>query len=349
MNLGNFDFSKKVFYHPDRVAELQRGGRPFPVTVEIDLTNACNHRCAFCFYAEHLAADRSALDTAVACRVLGELKELGTRGVSFTGGGEPLLHRDFAAILAHARGLGLDTGLITNGSAITGRLIPALVRDLTWIRVSAAGGDRDSYRAVQGVDHFERVMENVAALGEGKRAAGSRLNLGVRMLVTERNVHSVAGLAARLAPLGVDYLQVAPDQFTSDGGLFWHGEAVRAAAAAATAAFAGTGTKLLTSGYVWHQDKLHVPSACHAHFFQIAILAEGHVAFCKNARGAERFFLGNVNTESLRSIWDGAVAKGLEAWVTPANCGLYCKHIQMNLALEEVLHPQHDMSPNFVG
>jgi hypothetical protein len=51
----------------------------------------------------------------------------------------------------------------------------------------------------------------------------------------------------------------------------------------------------------------------------------------------------------VREVWDSVTNKKLESWVKPSNCGLYCKHIQMNLALEDVVHPDPDLSPNFVG
>ena len=53
MELYNFDFSKKIFFHPGKVDDYKEGRRPFPVTLEVDLTNACNHRCSFCFYADN--------------------------------------------------------------------------------------------------------------------------------------------------------------------------------------------------------------------------------------------------------------------------------------------------------
>lgn len=349
MRLDNFDFSKKIFYHPERVAELKAGKRPFPVTIEIDLTNRCNHRCSFCFYAEHISTDKSTIETEVALQLLSDLKECGAKGVSFTGGGEPMIHKDFATILEHAANIGLDCGLITNGSAITPKNVDILAKSLAWIRVSAAGGDADSYQAVQGVDHFDKVVNNIRLLQQAKIRSDSPINIGVRMLVTPRNVDSVVNFAKVLGPVGINYLQVAPDQFTNDDGAFWNSEKTQGIFKDAESILGKQSTKLLSSGYVWYQGQLDKPQSCYAHFFQIAILAEGHVAFCKNARGADKFYLGNINEKSIQQIWDDAKNLDLESWVKPSNCGLYCKHIQMNLALENVMHPEHDMSPNFVG
>ncbi|MGQ4827615.1 radical SAM protein, partial [Enterococcus faecalis] len=92
------------------------------------------------------------------------------RGVSFTGGGEPMLHKDFTSIIVHARQVGLDVGLITNGSAITARNVDVLVDNLSWVRVSMAGGDPESYKAVQGVDHFDRVIANIGLLTKARNA-----------------------------------------------------------------------------------------------------------------------------------------------------------------------------------
>ncbi|WP_019530919.1 radical SAM protein [Dasania marina] len=349
MKLENFDFSKKIFYHPDRVNELKSGGRPFPVTVEIDLTNQCNHRCSFCFYAEHIATDRSTLNTDVIIKTLTELKDCGTRGVSFTGGGEPMLHKDYIKILEHAATIGLDCGLITNGSAIHSKNVESLVKHLTWIRISIAGGDQESYEKVQGINHFEKIIGNIALMQATKEQMAGRVNIGARMLVTPENVTSVPNLAKLLGDIGINYIQVAPDQFTTDKGAFWDGPLAAGYFTNAELYLKTTPTKLLTSGYVWYQDQIEKPSACYAHFFQIAILAEGHVAFCKNARGEENFYIGNINENSMQEIWEDTVNKDIESWVKPSNCGMYCKHIQMNLALEDVVNPDFDMSINFVG
>lgn len=64
MKLENFDFSKKIFYHPEKILDYKNGKRPFPVTVEIDLTNNCNHKCSFCFYADKIGrGNMPTLDT----------------------------------------------------------------------------------------------------------------------------------------------------------------------------------------------------------------------------------------------------------------------------------------------
>ncbi len=349
MQLHNFDFKKKIFYHPEKIVAYKQGKRPFPTTVEIDLTNRCNHRCSFCFYAEHLAASRDSLETDVIKARISEMAKLGTRGVSFTGGGEPLLHRDYAALVEHTTRAGIDVGTITNGFMIRGRLIPLLCESASWVRISMGGGDAKSYEAVQGVDQFDRILGNVKALCTHKAQTGSGLNIGVRILVTRENLASLDNIATELLDTGLDYLQLAQDQFTPEGDPWWGSDEVQERLAVVESALAPGGIRVLASGYVPLQGELARPRTCYAHFFQVAITAEGDVVFCKNARGEERFTLGNINTQTLEEIWASERNRSLEDWVKPSTCGLYCKNIALNLAMEETLHPDPDMSPNFVS
>jgi len=351
LELKNFDFTKKIFFHPEKIVEYKEGKRPFPTTIEIDLTNRCNHRCTFCFYAEHIGveADKPNLDTEIIKKVIQEAKILGTKAISFTGGGEPTLHKDYADIVKHTKNVGLDVGTITNGSAITPRNVNAYFENLQWIRISMAGGDRESYQQVQGVDQFDLVLKNIILLSEQKSLQKSNLNIGIRTLVTPNNIDSLIDFANKISSLNINYYQLAPDQYSTDKGAFWNSEHTQDVFNKVKNIITPTGINLLTTTYMESQEGLDYPQTCYAHFFMFAILAEGNVTFCKNARGAENFYIGNIYKNSLKEIWEGDKTKDIEKWVRPNNCGLMCKHMAINNSMEGILHPESDMSPNFVG
>lgn len=344
-----FDFNKKIIYHPENIVAYKEGKRPFPVTLEVDLTNRCNHRCSFCFYAEHISQNKDSLDTAVLKRALLEAKALGTKAISFTGGGEPMLHKDYAEIIKYTKEIGFDVGTITNGSVIQEKNVDVLLDSLQWIRFSVAGGDRESYHRVQGVDQFERIIANLQLLTQRKRERGNKLHIGVRTLVTPENLFSLQNLAHILRCCPVDYFQLAPDQFSQDQGAFWQSAETQAIFWKVQEILAPSSIKLLTTTYMASQAKLDFPRTCYAHFFMLAITAEGFVTFCKNARGAEDFTIGNIYEKPLKEIWEDKKTKDIERWVRPNNCGLFCKHMAINNAMEEMLHPDTQMTPNFVG
>ncbi len=347
MKLHNFDFSKKVFYHPEQIVAYKQNKRPFPITMEIDLTNRCNHKCTFCFYAEHISVDKSTLNTDMLKSRISEARNLGCKGISFTGGGEPTLHNNFIEILKHTKDCGIDCGLITNGSVIH-KFTEDLVTNLKWIRISLAGGDSVSYQKVQGVDQFDKIIRNIKLLSEVKVNLKGNLNIGVRVLVTPENIESLENLVQLLKETSINYIQFAPDMFTDDGGEFWNSERTQKIFNHIGKILEKSSILQLTAGYLNHQQNLDYVSTCYAHSFQGAISAEGNLLFCKNARDEKKFTIGNIYEKSLTDIWADSINTTLESYITPSNCGLFCKCMQLNVAMQDSLHPSDDMSPNFV-
>lgn len=351
LNLYNFDFSKKIFYHPEKIADYKNKKRIFPITIEIDLTNRCNHRCDFCFYAEHIGTelDRPSLDTTLLMKRLKEAKNLGTKAISFTGGGEPTIHSDYIKIIKYAKELGFDLGTITNGSTITERNVDEYIDNLQWIRFSISGGDRESYNKVQGVNQFDKILDNLRLISRRKTEKESNLNIGVRTLVTPDNVHTLTNMANIIKDLKIDYFQLAPDQYTSDKGKFWNNKETQKIFHQVKEILSENNIKLLTTTFMESQENLDKPTTCYAHFFMLVITAEGQVTFCKSARGEPDFYIGNILEKSLKEIWDDPITKKIESWVRPNNCGLFCRHMAINNTMEDIINPDSSMSPNFVG
>ena len=82
------------------------------------------------------------------------MRQMGSKAITFTGGGEPMIHKNFGEILEYTKSLGYDCGLITNGSVITEKNAHFLIKNLKWIRFSISGGDKESYQAVQGLTNL---------------------------------------------------------------------------------------------------------------------------------------------------------------------------------------------------
>lgn len=351
LKFGNFDFNKKLFYHPENIVAYKEGKRPFPITLEIDLTNRCNHRCSFCYYAEHIGvdADKPSLDTEVLKTRLLEAKKLGTKALSFTGGGEPTIHKDYLQMIKFAKDAGFDVGTITNGSAITNRNVDNFIDNLQWIRISMAGGDSDSYKKVQGVDQFDLILRNIELLSKRKTERNSNFNIGIRILVTPENISTLENFANLIKHFNIDYYQIAPDQFSTDKGEFWNRKSSQDTFKRVEEILSKHGINLFTTTYISAQENLNYPTTCYAHFFMLTIVAEGYVTFCKNARGEENFYIGNIYKNSLKEIWEDEKTKQIEKWVRPNNCGLFCRHMAINNSMEDIIHPSNERTPNFVG
>ena len=88
-----------------------------PFAVHFDLTYRCNERCVHC-YLDH--DDHGELTTAEVIGILDQLAKAGTLFLTLSGG-EVLLRDDLFDVLAHARGLGFDVKLKTNGILVKER------------------------------------------------------------------------------------------------------------------------------------------------------------------------------------------------------------------------------------
>lgn len=356
MRFEQFDIQTKILSHSEALEAYARGERLAPINVEIDLTNSCNHRCSFCRWADYLQETRASLPGDVVRRTLGELAALGSRAITWTGGGEPTLHREFFDLLDHSHQLGLENGLMTNGSLLPPEHDDQLLDQLLWIRVSMAGGTRDSYRAAQGADDFDVVAANLSRLAARKRARGGGAELGVAMLVKPKNVASVAPLVERLIAMGFDYLQLRPDMFAPRSELQWWLDEVAPVVAAAERRTAGTSVRVLGARYKEPELDAGFPQRCHAHAFVIAINAEGQVCFCKSTRDMPEFYLGDVREQSFEKIWrEGLRVRELEESVRPIQCRAFCKNKDINRAVERRLRDAVEASdvptvhhPNFL-
>ena len=96
-----------------------------PMGLLAELTHRCPLQCPYCSNPLELERATGELGTAEWCRVLDEAAGLGVLQVHLSGG-EPTARTDLEAIVAHARGLGLYTNLITAGVLLDERRIASL-------------------------------------------------------------------------------------------------------------------------------------------------------------------------------------------------------------------------------
>src|SRR5580693_10142706 len=86
-----------------------------PLAMLAELTHRCPLRCPYCSNPLELSRASAELDTESWKRVLGEAAVLGVLQVHFSGG-EPLVRRDLADLVRHARQLDLYSNLSTGAT-----------------------------------------------------------------------------------------------------------------------------------------------------------------------------------------------------------------------------------------
>lgn len=116
-----------------------------PLSINLDLTAACNFACPHCVDSgiintgEYLSYNdiQHSLET---------LKKRGLLSVILIGGGEPTLHRDFEDIVSMVKSLGLQLGIVTNGTRLDRvAAVADHFEDKDWLRLSIDAGTRQTF------------------------------------------------------------------------------------------------------------------------------------------------------------------------------------------------------------
>ena len=122
-----------------------------PFLAQLVVTRRCNLACSYCFeFDDH----SDPVPTEILEARIKKLRELGTFGISLTGG-EPTMHPDLPRLIRKCRELGFfRTGMITNGFFLRPELIAALNE----------AGLQDMQISIDGVSRnemTEKVLDNL--------------------------------------------------------------------------------------------------------------------------------------------------------------------------------------------
>jgi wyosine [tRNA(Phe)-imidazoG37] synthetase (radical SAM superfamily) len=182
----------------------------FPTHVKFDLTGACNLQCGFCNGTKAQEAPSSKhIPWFKLKQTLQELADHGTRAVTFTGGGEPLLYPEFESCLCLTQTLNLEFGVTTNAALPISENMTAALAHASWIRASVNAGSSETYQLVHQPrnperDTYQQVIHNLERL---KTACPPATRLGCSFLIDKHNWQEILMFTRQIRSLGLDYVQ----------------------------------------------------------------------------------------------------------------------------------------------
>ena len=135
--------------------------------LRVSLTDRCNLRCSYCMPAEGLEwmpTERVLTDDELVRLIRIGVERLGIREVRFTGG-EPLVRRGLAGIVARVRELSaeLELSLTTNGLGLARLAAPLAAAGLDRVNVSIDSIRPETYATVTRRDRLHDVVEGLEA------------------------------------------------------------------------------------------------------------------------------------------------------------------------------------------
>lgn len=174
-----------------------------PLIVSYAVTKACNLRCLHC-HVEAKEALSNELNLQEAIQVIGEMAELGTRALIFSGG-EPLLRKDFVLSLAECCvDFGIIPAILTNGLLINHKVAMAL-KDAGIMAVGLPidaldPADHDALRNMQG--SFAKAVNAI------KTCKDVDLEVVITTMALKDTVHEIPKRIDLMANLGADQVAV---------------------------------------------------------------------------------------------------------------------------------------------
>ena len=216
--------SHKAIYHVQQTSIIERfhanprdkGARDafrnlHPVYVEISPVGACNHRCTFCA-VDYIGYQTVRLETKRLIDSLTAMGEGGVKSAMYAGEGEPLLHKDMAEIVNHAKSVGIDNSFTTNGVHLREDFLEKCGQNISWIKVSFNAGTRETYAKVHRTQEadFDKVVKNLRHAVEWRKKTGANLALGFQSLLLPENADTMEDLVELAKDIGLDYVVIKP-------------------------------------------------------------------------------------------------------------------------------------------
>lgn len=351
--------SEKIIFNAERLVEIKEKGDTYPVHMAIGLTDYCNHKCIFC-NTEFVTADSSrthVIDKSVLLRFLKEAKEAGLKAVTICGSGEPLIYPEIGELLYEIHDIGIEIGIFTNASRLTGEVRKAILETCTFVRCSVNASNSEEHETVHRVrGEFENVVSNVRALVREKKKEKKVLpTIGAQFVFYEKNYESIPAAAKLWKDVGVDYFEVKP-LIEGEGSSV--GETVFSAKDVEKVKKQMGFAKELEDEdfqiYIKYaqysrtlSENIRGYGKCYGHAISANLWADGNLYICQNHE-REEDIIGNIYENSFMEIWHGERRKKRVREINLAQCPRGCRCDPLNRVIWEYLHPDQEIHPNFI-
>ena len=281
----------KAKYYPEEYSLTPDFSR---VTLKLELTNACNHRCLTCPNSKQPRPARF-MKEELAARLIREAAELHVGKIALFLNGEPFLVPNIQDYVLQCSRLNIPYIFLTTNGSIATRAQLAGVMDagLSSLKFSINAPNAETYRTVHGRDDFAAVMENLrfARQYRDEHALPCRILAGC--VLTDHTKGLLDVYEARIGPLVDDLLFLKPDNF---GGYM-----VRELAS------------------IYRDDGVHDPrvyyfedkrSPCPLVFNSANVTSEGYLTLCCS-EALNYMVLEDLNRMSLQEAWNSPRMKAI--------------------------------------
>lgn len=336
----------KVFAHTEKIKSLLENKVTAPVYVRIKPTNFCNQKCFYCSYSDiDEATNKEAVFTdfiewEILEKSLDSLAKLGTKAITFSGGGDPLCYGNIEQAFKKVLENKMDLSIITNGVLMTESKIEYL-KSAKWVRISLDAGTKETYSKIRSVDQksFDKIIENIKIL----RRQTNDCEIGINYVIHEMNYDEIYTLAEIAKSIGCNHVKYAA-RILNEGFEDYHGkmkQSVMQSIEKAKSDFESSSFRII-SKYEddFENDKTNIRSyeTCYVKEFTCVIAADSKVYFCHDTAYKENFAIGSLKDQTFEDIWfsDGKIKRYTD-FNCKNECVGHCVYDERNLLLNSLL------------
>ncbi|QWD13723.1 radical SAM protein [Polynucleobacter paneuropaeus] len=355
----------KIFHFQEKINSFIDGKITAPIYVRIKPINLCNHGCFFCVYStgfrvkdggevEHIVSgmheemrEEDVIPTLKMLEILDDLASMGTKAVTFSGGGEPLMHKDIVRIMQKTLALGLDLSIITNGQNLV-KERALVLRDAKWVRVSMDYSNGEQMKRFRNVPEksFDSVLKNIKDFA----AIKSRdCDLAVNYIIHKDNHKGLYEFAKKLKDSGVENVRFSP--MYVENFYDYHSEIaakvneeLKQVSSLIDNQFSVNTTYNITPGS--SHSKMRTYERCYIMQTVPVIGADLGVYACHNKAYDHTGLIGSIKDISFKALWSSpATKKIMESFNAKHKCMHECSNDRKNILINSVIDSSTD---NFI-
>jgi len=345
-----------------------------PISINLDLTTACNFSCPFCVDSKLINAGKS-LTLEEVQKTIDTLHSHGLLSVILIGGGEPTLHKDFEEIVRYLKSRRLQIGIATNGSRLEKiQAVAGELEEKDWIRISIDAAGEETFKDLH-LPKTQVTLKRILEKAKKVKEKNPVISLGYSFVIVWKgveingkklspNIHEVVRSVKLAKEFSFDYVSFKPclirlnesqrETLLKDVDRTREKEIIDEISVHLDEAkrLAGSQVKILESSNLkamLSQETSQIkrqPKRCHMQFFRTVVTPSG-IFHCPAFRGVEEARIGDIDGYlSAKKFKDSLnrTAQSILTYDAQEECkDVGCFYHRANWWLEEFIHSKEDI------
>ena len=356
---------EKANLHLEQLVQLRNNEQPYPVHVQLIISDYCNQDCSFCAYRmsgyssnelfKVYNTDGSVNNNPKRMipyekieEIIDDCATMGVRAIQLTGGGEPTLHPQFTQIVEKIKSKGIDLALVTNGLLLNEKKAEIL-KDACWVRISIDAGTPETYADIRRVTpkQFEIVEKNIRRLSS---IPDRKVLIGIGFVVVKENYKEILEGCQRFKEWGADNVRLSA-MFSNEEDKYYDGiyedilqriEAAQKLVDDRFKIYNNFGSRVSDL-----QQKSPDYKFCGQMHFTTYIGGDQNVYVCCVNAYNDRGLMGSLENQSFKELWDSQAKQEMFAGFDASACSR-CMFNDKNRAINRILLTKPTGHDNFV-